>query len=53
MFWKIVMNWRKIAKLVELVRASYADKNLTKSELEIITSEILTLLVDLGLVDKE
>jgi len=52
MFWKIIGNWRKVASLIALVQKNYADKKLTKAEIKEINEGILSLLVELGLIEE-
>ena len=50
MFWKILRNYKKVAELINLVKKSYVDKELSKAELKAITAEILELMVAIGVI---
>ena len=53
MFWRVLRNYRKILKLLNLLKESYSDKRLSEDELKKISDEILKLLVELRLVEKK
>lgn len=53
MFWKILTNWRKIVAIIELVKDAVADKKVTGAEAEKVLDEIIALLVEIGVIEKE
>ena len=53
MFWRILRNYKKVAALINLVKVSYTDKELSKAELKAITEEILVLMVAIGVIKEK
>ena len=52
-FFKILKNWKKVVALIDLVKKAYADKKVTGAEAEAVLDETITILVDMGIIDKE
>ena len=48
--WSLIANYRKVLALINLVKEAYADKNLTKAEVDTIALQITNLLRELGVL---
>ena len=52
-FFKILTHWRRVVKLIELIKAAYADKKVTGAEAEAVLDEAIDTLVEMGVIEKE
>jgi hypothetical protein len=52
-FWKILSNWKRVVKLVDLIKAAYEDKKITGVEAELVLKEAIATLVEMGVIEKE
>ena len=51
--WKIVTNFGKIGKLIDLIKKAFEDKKLTGAEAEQVLDDLIALLVEIGVIEKE
>ena len=52
-FWKILSNWKRVVKLIQLIKDAYEDKKITGAEAEAVLDEAILSLVEMGVIDKE
>ena len=51
--WKIISNWRRVAKLIEIIKVAAKDKKVTGAEAEAVLDEAIDMLVEMEILDKE
>ena len=51
--YKIIRNYKRVLKLVDLIRLAYKDKKVTGKEAEEVLDEAIEMLVSMGLIDAE
>lgn len=51
-FWKILSNWKRVVKLIKLIKGAYEDKKVTGAEAEAVLDEAIATLVDMGIIEK-
>ena len=52
-FWKILSNWKRIVKLINLIKKAYEDKKITGAEAEAVLKEAIATLVEMDVIEKE
>ena len=52
-FFKILKHWKRVVKLIDLVKSAYEDKKVTGAEAEAVLGETIDVLVDMGIIEKE
>jgi len=51
-FWKVLSNWKRVVKLIDLIKQAYADKKITGTEAEAVLREAIDTLVEMGVMEK-
>lgn len=52
-FWKILTHWKRVVKLIQLIKDAYEDKKVTGAEAEAVLEEAIGTLVEMGVLDAE
>ncbi len=52
-FWKILSNWKRIVKLIDLIKTAAEDKKVTGAEAEAVVDEAIAMLVEMEVIDAE
>ena len=52
-FFKILTHYKRVMKLIQLIKDAYADKKVTGVEAEAVLNEAIATLVEMGIIDKE
>jgi hypothetical protein len=52
-FWKILSNWKRVVKLIDLIKDAYEDKKITGVEAEAVLDETIAVLVEMDVIEKE
>ena len=49
-FWRILSNWKRVVKLVGLIKNAAEDKKVTGEEAEAVLKEAIAMLVEMGVI---
>jgi len=49
--WKILSNYKRVIKLINLIKDAYEDKKVTGAEAEAVLAEAVATLVEMGVID--